>query len=282
MKNLKAWFRYLTKNKNIGDLSSEILKMDKVVTLNSKTLKEQELFKLFRVGHHWGNIHPKHLYTYTDPSTIGIYYSYMDPSKRNLVLSAKYQPKEIPYPEQKTTIAPKAVGLLSSKEKYLYGYFEIQALLPKDFGSWPSFWLWSQILDRYQEIDILEGYAGKTQKYHGGFLKMFPNVNLASNLHWGSEFNKRHIVGAKQHPLPSPVSNSYNYFGLLWLPNKIEIYYNRYLVRKITDPKILNSFNNPMTVVINNVLDKNYSSSSYNEMLISQITILQNDKKTGN
>ncbi len=41
-----------------------------------------------------------------------------------------------------------------------YGYFEIEAKLPKGKGTWPAFWLFNHIDKRRPEIDIMEAYAG--------------------------------------------------------------------------------------------------------------------------
>lgn len=41
-----------------------------------------------------------------------------------------------------------------------YGFFEIQAKLPKGRGTWPAFWLYNQIDGRHPEIDIMEAYGG--------------------------------------------------------------------------------------------------------------------------
>jgi beta-glucanase (GH16 family) len=41
-----------------------------------------------------------------------------------------------------------------------YGYFEMEARLPRGKGTWPAFWLFNHIGDRRPEMDIMEAYAG--------------------------------------------------------------------------------------------------------------------------
>lgn len=41
-----------------------------------------------------------------------------------------------------------------------YGYFEMEAKLPRGKGTWPAFWLFNHIEARRPEIDIMEAYPG--------------------------------------------------------------------------------------------------------------------------
>lgn len=41
-----------------------------------------------------------------------------------------------------------------------YGYFEMEAKLPRGRGTWPAFWLFAHPDKRRPEIDIMEAYAG--------------------------------------------------------------------------------------------------------------------------
>jgi beta-glucanase (GH16 family) len=57
-------------------------------------------------------------------------------------------------------------GMLQSKTKFQYGYFEIKLRYPKEKGFWPAFWLYGGIPN--EEIDWLEGKTEKANKIHVG------------------------------------------------------------------------------------------------------------------
>ncbi len=57
-------------------------------------------------------------------------------------------------------------GMLQSKIKFQYGYFEIKLRYPKEKGFWPAFWLYGGTPN--EEIDWLEGKTEKTNKIHVG------------------------------------------------------------------------------------------------------------------
>ena len=86
-----------------------------------------------------------------------------------------------------------------------YGYFEIEAKLPKGKGTWPAFWLFNHIDKRRPEIDVMESYAGgsapwgkvvdgvalptmyaatvwKDQTVQAGMIKV-PTVDLSAGFH---------------------------------------------------------------------------------------------------
>lgn len=41
-----------------------------------------------------------------------------------------------------------------------YGFFEMEARLPRGKGTWPAFWIFNHLGDRRPEIDIMEAYPG--------------------------------------------------------------------------------------------------------------------------
>lgn len=59
---------------------------------------------------------------------------------------------------------PFQAGMLQSKNKYLYGYFECRLKMPKEKGYWPAFWLYGG--DPNEEIDILEGKSERPKQIH--------------------------------------------------------------------------------------------------------------------
>ncbi len=65
-------------------------------------------------------------------------------------------------------------GVITSRAKYSYGYFEMRAKLPKGAGVWPAFWL---LADKQQEIDVLELVGSRPNSvemyYHLGGKEVF-------------------------------------------------------------------------------------------------------------
>jgi beta-glucanase (GH16 family) len=57
-------------------------------------------------------------------------------------------------------------GMLQSKIKYRFGYFEIKCSLPKDHGYWPAFWLYGGTPN--EEIDWFECKTEKQNQIHVG------------------------------------------------------------------------------------------------------------------
>lgn len=201
----------------------------------------------------WGSIHSDKPECWYDPSAVIIY------GKDLLELKTHYNPKEFILFDKKV-ISPMGVGLISCKEKFSHGYFEIEVILPKGPLLWPAFWMWSW--DWWPpEIDVFEGYTNKNGSYfnwsHDMLLGKF--WRTPSNIHLG-KYPDNYSLGAKTHWLgwTSP-SNIYNKYAIEWLPNKITIFFNDRQVRIIEEPSILEQFNNTtMNIIINNSIQREY------------------------
>jgi beta-glucanase (GH16 family) len=113
-------------------------------------------------------------------------------------------------------------GLLVSKEKYLYGQFEIRCKIPFDGQKlWPAFWLYYGGGPTYREIDIFEFEDPNTAK------RMLMNVHIAQAL----DFGRAH----QEPPRPDPVNdygdevilssldlaNTFHTYAVQWFPNSI-------------------------------------------------------------
>ena len=57
-------------------------------------------------------------------------------------------------------------GMLQSKIKFQYGYFEIKCNFPKEYGFWPAYWLYGGSPN--EEIDWFECKTEKNNKIHVG------------------------------------------------------------------------------------------------------------------
>ena len=213
----------------------------------------------------WGQVHADKLYCWYNAKCVNVDdYEYLH-------LLTKKDPKKFRVKQgnsQSTIESPISVGLISSKEMFGYGYFEIEAKLPTGPNLWPAFWMWSSN-SWPPEIDIFEGYTDN----RNGYLKFnrFNPLgfwNLQSNFHYkdlktGKNANskaKTHYIGLK-----NPATNFIKY-GLKFTPDEITIFYNGKAVRSL-DKSLFPYFkDHKMNVIINNsvssginVEDENYS-----------------------
>ena len=211
----------------------------------------------------WGQYHPDKAYCYYDKTAIDIN------DKDELILKTQYNPKifkgkSLHYNSKLTELEiPIGVGLVSCKEKFGYGYFEIEAKLPTGKNLWPAFWM-SPNNSWPPEIDVIEGYTkNKNNYFHFNWKNPFGFWRVETNFHCGEQPNNYNL-GSKTHWLgfKSP-SKNYNKFGCLWAEDKIEIYYNNRLVRKLTDDKLLDEYRGKtMNVKINTHVDKNIDTTN--------------------
>ena len=201
----------------------------------------------------WGEFHPQKPYCYYDPEAINY------DEEGNLVLETHVNPKKFKDPITKEFIEiPIGVGLISSKEKFGYGYFEIEAKLPKGKNLWPAFWM-SPFESWPPEIDVFEGYTkDKNNYFHFNWKNPLGFWRVETNFHCGETPNNYNL-GAKTHWLGfKDPTKHFNKFGCLWTPHVIKIYYNNVLVRKLTDQKLLSEYHGKtMCVKINAHVDKN-------------------------
>lgn len=199
----------------------------------------------------WGLAHPIKPEWWYDPERVEI------DDDGILHLKTKWNPK---YINEEVGESQVGVGLISSTEKFKYGIYEIEAKLPTGKGLWPAFWMWAW--ESYPpEIDVLEAYSdyannmasfwnGRLYEYFiGKFWKVESNIHLIDNSKEGNWTvgTRRNYIGFK-----AP-SKRFIKYKLIWLKDKIEIYYDGRLNRRETDRNILKQFDNvTMNVIINN------------------------------
>ena len=146
------------------------------------------------------------------------------------------------------------MGLISSVEKFHFGYFEIKAKLPTGYALWPAFWMYGAPWP--PEIDILEAYTGNRQDYlHFNIHNPLAYNKVKSCIHYGNveEGTKTNIPARAGMIFKDPRKHFIKY-GCNWMRYKIEIFYDNKLVRTITDRKILKQMDKPQRVIINNHL----------------------------
>lgn len=200
----------------------------------------------------WGLVHPEKFNWWYDSKMVTI------DDDGLLHLKTKIKPKTIKGPDENFYDSTVACGLISSTERFKYGKYEIEAKLPSGKGLWPAFWLWSWE-SWPPEIDVFEAYSNKSSdffsylnnNFHEWLLGRFWKVE--SNIHITK--NKEHFaIGAKKSyfGFGSPSKRFFKY-ELIWLKDKIEIYYNGKINYRELNRNILSKFDNcTMNVILNN------------------------------
>ena len=229
-------------NKILNNKYFSIFKSKSEPSTENMKLVVEDNFSIFdnskwRVSQPWGDFHPDSTYDYYGKNAVSV--------DGKLVLQQKYAPKEFDLNGKKITI-PYSIGLVSSIEVYGYGFYEFDIQLPKGIGLWPAVWLTSG--DSWPpEIDILEAYSDDNYNY---------GKSLQSNLHFGIVPDNKNSGGI-DHIVKDPLDKLK--VSCLWTKDCIKIYYNGYLVRKITSEETLKWFRDKkMMIVLNNGIRSEY------------------------
>jgi len=251
---IKNWFRYITKSNKLGKFKPS---KNQVEEHDFTIFTDEDITNLYHKGFLWGKYHPDKKWAYFD----GDFYK-LD-NEKGLSVIVKYEPRTYD-----NMLMPYGNCVLRTKESYKYGYFEASIKLPKEKNTWPAFWMTG--IDSWPpEIDILEAY-----NRDGSYKK---NKKLQTNIHYKlpNECKDKHITG-KDHPIPNNVDENYNLYGVLWTKDEISFYYNRHLVRTVTDKEQLATFNQPLEIIISTgLIDNTGDKNVHSEMYIKSLDIWQ-------
>jgi hypothetical protein len=205
----------------------------------------------------WGQIHPDKELVWYDETAVKVI------TDTEVHLHSHWKPKKFKNLfGNYDLISYIGIGLISCTERFGYGRFTVEAMLPNTAFAWPAFWMWSW--DRWPpEIDVFEGYSNSRGKYWSSFWDIMTNKlwRVETNIHLGktpdnySIGTMRHFLGYKQ---PSEVWNKYS---VLWTPNEISFWYNDTMIRWVQDKSVLSQFENTtMNVILNNSVYKMHKS----------------------
>jgi beta-glucanase (GH16 family) len=119
-----------------------------------------------------------------------------------------------------------------------YGYFEIEAKLPKGKGTWPAFWLFNHIGQRRPEIDIMEAYAGGAAPWS----QVVNGVSVPTM--YATTIWKDATVQAGMKKFDTgDLSSSFHKYAIKWESNKQTFYFDGKevysLAVSMTDPMYL-------------------------------------------
>lgn len=143
-------------------------------------------------------------------------------------------------------------GKIVSKDKFKYGIFRISAKASNFENQWNAIWLCGKVqLDNHiwQEIDIVENYNHNKVKFASSN-KIFSQPNV----HYVDKQGKHKMTSPGNKYIKHP-NNRFVYYTLWWEKDFIRIYYDNYLVYECKDKFILNQFNEPMNLIINNAVE---------------------------
>ncbi|NEX62711.1 glycoside hydrolase family 16 protein [Noviherbaspirillum sp. 17J57-3] len=103
-----------------------------------------------------------------------------------------------------------------------YGYFEMEAKLPRGKGTWPAFWLFNHPGDRRPEIDIMEAYAGGEG---WGFVdkKGMHRPNVYGTTVWIGDGSS---AGSKMNETHKDLSEGFHKYAVKWEPDRQTFYFD--------------------------------------------------------
>jgi beta-glucanase (GH16 family) len=121
-----------------------------------------------------------------------------------------------------------------------YGYFEMEAKLPRGKGTWPAFWLIAHPEKRRPEIDIMEAYPGGVEPW--GYTD---KAGVSRPTGYGTTVWLDEGVRADGHQYDAgkDLSAKFHKYAVKWEPNKQTFYFDGKKVfavnASMTDPKYI-------------------------------------------
>ncbi|RZI39844.1 glycoside hydrolase family 16 protein [Herbaspirillum sp. HC18] len=102
-----------------------------------------------------------------------------------------------------------------------YGYFEIEAKLPRGKGTWPAFWLLAHPGKRRPEIDILEAYPGGVEPWG-----VTDEAGVSRPTAYGVTvwLDEGVSAGTRQYDARKDLSLQFHKYAVKWEPDKVAFY----------------------------------------------------------
>jgi beta-glucanase (GH16 family) len=119
-----------------------------------------------------------------------------------------------------------------------YGYFEVEAKLPKGKGTWPAFWLFNHIGARRPEIDVMEAYAGGVAPW-GKVVNGVAVPTMFATTVWKDQG----VQAGMFKEATGDLSAAFHKYGMRWEPGRLTFFFDgkQYytLAVSFTDPMYL-------------------------------------------
>ena len=121
-----------------------------------------------------------------------------------------------------------------------YGYFEMEAKLPRGKGTWPAFWLFNHIGERRPEIDVMEAYPGGVDPWGYTDKKGVARPQAYGVTVWLDEGVK---AGGLQYDTRRDLSARFHKYAVKWEPYRQTFYFDGRKVHEVRaamrDPKYI-------------------------------------------
>ena len=130
-----------------------------------------------------------------------------------------------------------------TKFEQTYGYFEMEAKLPRGNGVWPALWLYNHKSPNAAvrpEIDIMEAYPGGGTDYGWGSVDRRP-TSFGTTVHRGDG----DTVGMRKHDTGIDLSAGFHKYAVKWQPNRITFYLDGKEIFSVNE-----SMNQPMFLLL--------------------------------
>ena len=105
-----------------------------------------------------------------------------------------------------------------------YGYFEVEAKLPKGKGTWPAFWLFNHVGSRRPEMDIMEAYAGGNGWGATNAQGISYPTTYAPTI-WKGDTDGQ-MMGTKMYNAGTDLSSGFHKYAVKWEANKQTYYFD--------------------------------------------------------
>lgn len=143
-------------------------------------------------------------------------------------------------------------GKIVTRDKFHYGIFRVRAKMPNFKYQWCAIWLCGDVQPDnkiWQEIDIVENYNHDKIKFASS-----NKIYSKPNVHYIDKQGKHKMTSPSSKYIKHPDNRFVDYI-LWWEKDFIRIYYDNYLVYECIDKFILDQFNEPMNLIINNAVE---------------------------
>lgn len=104
-----------------------------------------------------------------------------------------------------------------------YGYFEMEAKLPRGKGTWPGFWLFAHPGNRRPEIDIMEAYPGGVEPW--GYTDA-DGVSRPTAFGVTVWFDEGASAGTRQFDAGKDLSVKFHKYAVKWEPLRQTFYFD--------------------------------------------------------
>ena len=165
-------------------------------------------------------------------------------------------------------------GMIETVDTVGYGYYEMECKMPVHPGTHDYFWFWGNF-GHYEEIDVFEhsarfcagditkGFnAGIFYNAYGSAYKPVTDSITGDTLDYGAR-NYAHKPFLS--PATSQSLNEYHTYGCLWLPEKVEWYFDGVLFNEETNPSHIPK--HPMWLIIEHYQDDDIFSTTRNDTI---------------